>query len=521
MSIGLIIWVTCLKVLFAMKKKSPFYFEVKRACAALCLGLMACEVPDSARSSLSSVFVGVKPALGETESDRRPLISVGLSADYPPFEFKSEGQIMGFDVDLAEALAKQLGYRLDILDMDFSSLVPALQAHRVDWVLSGMTITEERKKNLAFSQIYYRSSVALITAQDRQGLLQEASTTPRGQKIGAQLGSTLEAYGKQLSAQLHGLQIVALARYPILIQELKSGRLDGLLAEEIQAASFVQSNPGLTYRVLGRSEEGYAVALAKTEAGAEASLTAVNQALQQLQKVGVIQQLEVKWLHHPPSLASSGRMLKNFQFIALGMLTTLKYTVIAAIGGLILGLGLALMKVGEWTLGRWMAEFYTSLFRGTPMLVQLSLVYFGAPSLLHYKISPMVAGVIAFSLNSAAYVSEIIRTGIKSVDRSQYEAAHVLDVPYFKMMQAIILPQAFRNVLPALMNEVVNLLKETALVSTLGEEDIMRRAQVVAAETYSYFEPLLMAAGCYYLLVSLLNFCVKRLEVSLAQEKHL
>ena len=150
------------------------------------------------------------------------------------------------------------------------------------------------------------------------------------------------------------------------------------------------------------------------------------------------------------------------------------------------------------------------------MLVQLSLVYFGAPSLLHYKVSPLVAGIIAFSLNSGAYVSELIRAGIQGIDAGQYEAAQALDIPYFKMMKDIILPQAIRNVLPALVNEVVNLLKETALVSTLGEADIMRQAQVVAAETYSYFEPLLIAAGCYYVLILCLNFLAKKLERTLA-----
>ncbi len=202
--------------------------------------------------------------------------------------------------------------------------------------------------------------------------------------------------------------------------------------------------------------------------------------------------------------------------VADGIVITLKYTVFSAIGGFVLGLGLALLKVGKWNVGRNAAVFYTSVFRGTPMLVQLSIIYFATPSLTAYKITPLMAGVIAFSLNSGAYVSEIIRAGIQGVDSGQSEAAIALGIPYFAMMRDIILPQALRKVLPALVNEVINLLKETALISTLGEGDIMRRAQLVAAETYSYFEPLLMAALCYYFLVLALSSLAKALEKRLS-----
>lgn len=209
-------------------------------------------------------------------------------------------------------------------------------------------------------------------------------------------------------------------------------------------------------------------------------------------------------------------LISTLHYVSGGILVTLQYTLISALGGMILGLGLALLKSGSWGLGKKAAQFYTSVFRGTPMLVQLSIIYFGTPSFTAYKITPIVAGVIAFSLNSGAYVSEIIRAGIQAIDRGQMEAAKSLSIPYSLAMRDIILPQAIRNVLPALVNEIINLLKETALISTLGEEDIMRRAQLVAAETYSYFEPLLVAAVCYYLLVMLLTALAKTLEKRLS-----
>ncbi len=214
------------------------------------------------------------------------------------------------------------------------------------------------------------------------------------------------------------------------------------------------------------------------------------------------------------------RIFTTFQEISGGIFVTLQYTVLSSVGGIVLGLILALLKVGSWKLGQTFARFYTSIFRGTPMLVQLSIIYFGAPSLVSYKISPLMAGVLAFSLNSGAYVSEIIRAGVKGIDKGQFEAAKALSISYSLMMRDIILPQALRNILPALVNEMINLLKETALISTLGEGDIMRRAQLVAAETYAYFEPLMIAAFCYYVLILLLSAIAKKLEKDLSYDSH-
>lgn len=473
-------------------------------------------------SGISAPFDATKSA-----SKKFPALVLGLSADYPPFEFKKNGQIVGFDVDVAQLIAQDLGRNLEIQDMDFGSLIPSLQSGRIDLVMSGMTINEERKKNVLFSSIYFESSFAIILPS-----AYPFSTWKdlAGKKVGVQLGSTVENYAKEKAASVSDLQVVALARYPTLIQELKSERLDGVIAEETQAVSFAQANPGLKSVVLGQTQsktldkqsehlEGYAIALGRDNSNNAELLVKINACLEKYRKQGTLDALKLKWLNHSEE-AMLQHFSKTFTFVAQGMVTTLKYTLISACGGILIGLALGLLKAGTFLPGKRIAEFYTSVFRGTPMLVQLSLVYFGAPSLFHYKISPLAAGVIAFSLNSGAYVSEIIRAGILGIDKGQYEAAKALDIPYFRMMKDIVLPQAIRNILPALVNEVVNLLKETALVSTLGEEDIMRRAQVVAAETYSYFEPLLIAAVCYYVLVLILNAIAKKLERSLAYVSH-
>ena len=165
---------------------------------------------------------------------------------------------------------------------------------------------------------------------------------------------------------------------------------------------------------------------------------------------------------------------------------------------------------------RLFAYAYTSVFRGTPLLIQLTIVYFGLPGLIGVKLSVFAAGVIAFSCNSGAYVSEIIRAGISAVDKGQIEAAKALGIPPILRMKDIVLPQAFRKILPALVNELINLIKESALISIIGEMDLMRRAQIVSADTYSFFTPMLTAAAAYYMLVLIISSFALALEKRLA-----
>jgi His/Glu/Gln/Arg/opine family amino acid ABC transporter permease subunit len=198
--------------------------------------------------------------------------------------------------------------------------------------------------------------------------------------------------------------------------------------------------------------------------------------------------------------------------IISGLGVTLQYAALSVFFGFLWGTVLALFKVSRSSILIFAAKFYTSLFRGTPLLLQLVLVYYATPSLLNLKITIFQAGIVAFSLNSAAYVSETLKAGIRAIDRGQFEAAHALGLPYGLTMRDIILPQALKSMLPALVNEMINMIKESSLISIIGGADIMYRAQRVAAETYTYFEPLLIAGACYYTVIMGLTFLAHRLE---------
>ncbi len=194
------------------------------------------------------------------------------------------------------------------------------------------------------------------------------------------------------------------------------------------------------------------------------------------------------------------------------LLVTLETTVCSLLLGLLLSIPLSLCKIANIRPLQWFASFYTSIFRGVPLLVQVFMMYFGIPLVFPVKFTAFQAGTLVFAMNSAAYISESMRGGIKAIDRGQYEAAMALGVHYPGMMKDIILPQAIKSVLPSLVNEFISLLKNTTLIASIGLVDILRVGQLIQSRTYRAFEPFFAISVFYYLLVMGLSFLGKLLE---------
>ncbi|MFZ0444659.1 MAG: amino acid ABC transporter permease [Bacillus sp. (in: firmicutes)] len=205
-------------------------------------------------------------------------------------------------------------------------------------------------------------------------------------------------------------------------------------------------------------------------------------------------------------------VLPSFPYILKGVWVTLQIAFFAGIFGFVFGIILSLLKISNIKILNWIADLYTSIFRGTPLVLQLMIIYFGSPQVLGYQIEPINAAVLSFGLNSTAYISEIIRGGIQGVDKGQSEAAMALGVPYRPMMLNIVFPQALKNILPSLMNEFITLTKESAIVTTIGVMDIMRRAYQVGSDQFRFIEPLILAGIIYYVLVMLLTLLGKAVE---------
>ncbi|EQB4338744.1 amino acid ABC transporter permease [Clostridium botulinum] len=208
-----------------------------------------------------------------------------------------------------------------------------------------------------------------------------------------------------------------------------------------------------------------------------------------------------------------------------------KYTIILAfftvVIGSVLGLLLSLMKLSKNKILKYIAVSYIEFIRGTPVLVQLYIIYYGLPTIgikfpevpiLGSNFPDFFAGILALSINSGAYVAEIIRAGIQAVDKGQMEAARSLGMSESMAMKNVIIPQAFKNILPALGNEFITIIKESSIVSIIGIHELMYNADTVRGNIFRPFEPLLVAALMYFILTftlsKLLGVAERRMRVS-------
>ena len=206
-----------------------------------------------------------------------------------------------------------------------------------------------------------------------------------------------------------------------------------------------------------------------------------------------------------------------------GLKTTLLVTVLALCIGVVLGLLIALIRstheqTGKLKLLNIVARVYLTIIRGTPSMIQI--LFFYSVIFATVNLNNIVIGGIAFGINSGAYVAEIFRSGIMSVDKGQTEAGRSLGLNSAQTMRLIIIPQAFKNVLPALINEMIVLLKETAIIGYIGTIDITKAATLVQSRTYDALVPLLSAAIFYLILVMILTYFMGKLERRLRKSDH-
>lgn len=210
--------------------------------------------------------------------------------------------------------------------------------------------------------------------------------------------------------------------------------------------------------------------------------------------------------------------LKDYYgFFLEGTKITLFLSLFTIIFGMIFGMIFALMRISHNVVLKSIASIYIEFIRGTPVLVQLCIVYYGLP-ILGINFPEIMAGIIALSINSSAYVAEIIRAGIQAVDKGQMEAAKSLGLTYSMAMKNIILPQAIKNILPALGNEFITIIKESSIVSIIGIHELMYNTDTVRGNTFKPFEPLIISATIYFILTfslsKILSVFERRLRTS-------
>ncbi len=450
---------------------------------------------------------------------------VGTDPTFPPFEFRNPqtDSLSGFDIELMQAIGEAAGHPITWVSLPFDGLIPALQARSVDAAISAMTITAERARAIEFSRPYFEAGQAIVVREN--GPAFDSLAALKDQRIAVQIGTT----GAIEAARVPGARVSSFDSTPLALQELANGNADAVVSD-VPAILYAIDQAKLTgLRISGEhlSTEYYGIAL-PTNAPITA---AVNEALTSLINNGRYAELYRHWFGaeppvlpmRAPSLEAAASPLAGLDVQLLGVnllkgaAITLMLTALSFSFGLLGGTALAVLLQAPWRAVHVLCRIYIDFFRGTPMLVQLFLIYFGLPALLQslevpFSINRLAAAVTALSLNVAAYLAETLRSGIESIDRGQWEAADALGLSPIERMRFVIAPQALRRVLPPLANEFITLIKDTSLAAVIGFDELFRQGQLMVATTYRAFEIYIAVALVYLLMTTTASLLFKRLE---------
>ena len=466
-------------------------------------------------------------------------LTMATEATFPPYEFLRGHDIVGIDVELSRAVADRLGRDFRAENMDFDSVIPAVISGKADLAASGITVTEDRKRNVDFSIPYVKTGIVVIF---RKSAPYTGPAQLKGQKIGVQSGTTSETYVLERLKQ----EPERFKSPPEACAALLAGRCAFVIADIDPAKNCVKGESRLALSDFLSSEE-YAIAVAK---GQPDLLKAINETIAEARADGRLE----KWIAaytaesnqlkagadaaEAPMPAAGAAAWLGRQWAALcddfylcflkqaadgscrgsyllrGLGVTLEVALFAIGFGLLLGFLIAVIrsshdKYGYFPALNLVAKIYLTVIRGTPMVVQLLITYY---IILRSVESKVLIAILAFGVNSAAYQAEIIRAGIASIDPGQMEAGRALGLSYWRTMLRVILPQAVRNVLPALGNEFIVLMKDTSIVGYIALIDLAKGGDIIRSQTYSVYLPYLTVAAIYLVLVMTFTWLLGKLE---------
>lgn len=452
----------------------------------------------------------------ENPVQKSGVLRVGTEGVYSPFSYHdpANGQLAGYDIDVANAVAAKLGVRTEFVETPWDSIFAALGANRFDVVANQVTINPERQAKYDMSEPYSVGDGVIVTRANDTSISSPADL--KG-KVAAETATSNWAQ----VARDAGARVEVVDGFTQAIKLLNQGRVDTTINDSIAVHAYLAETGDTSVKIAGttgqKSEQGFA---ARKNSGL---LPGINKALDELREDGTLAAISQKYLKAnvsgaPDRPAGEGTrsawqlILDNLWPLAKAALTkTIPLTVISFAIGLVIALAVALARLSPNVVLTNLARFYISIIRGTPLLVQLFIVFFALPE-LGVRIDPFPAAVIAFSLNVGGYAAEIIRSAIQSIPKGQWEAAQVIGLNYGGALRRIILPQAARVAVPPLSNTLISLVKDTSLASTILVTELLRTAQIAAAPTFEFFALYGTAAVYYWVICLVLSFAQGRLE---------
>lgn len=475
---------------------------------------------------LTTVFaVVLLGSLKVEASEKRKQIVVGTNAEYAPFEYlDGGGNLTGFDYDLLEAIAKEQDVELVWNDLPFDSLMGSMEAGDIEVIAAAIAPTEERAKSVDFSDVYYTGSQSIICREgseitDFLGLSNKKVAVLEGSVSDLIVSGENTSYGVVEDAK-----VVRLKNASSAVMELLNQGVDAVVIDTIMAEIYCQQTNGIMYTQIPGTEEDTVFCIQK---GNQEIKELIDEGLLQVIESGMYDQLYEQYFGGEGEALNStpeaGGILEKLKFIFLeenrwqyylsGVKITIIISLLSTLLGITIGLVVAIIRLREEQMKRKsilsaLAAVYVDIIRGTPSVLQLMIVYF---AVFHSRFG-YVAAIVSFGINSGAYVSEVIRGGILAVDKGQMEAGRSLGISYADTMSFVIMPQAIKNILPALGNEFIQLIKETSILGYVGILDLTKAASYVSSRTYQMFIPLVAAGLIYYAIVKVLTILLRKFE---------
>ncbi|MGW8822712.1 amino acid ABC transporter substrate-binding protein/permease [Paenibacillus sp. JNUCC32] len=461
--------------------------------------LMAVGVP------YGSVSAAGEPASGKT-------YQIGTDVTFAPFEFQdASGKFVGIDMDLLDAIAKDQNFKYEIKPLGFNAAVQALEANQVDGVIAGMSITDERKQKFDFSDPYFDSGVVMAIRQDQESI--KSYEDLRGKKVAVKTGTEGYSFAESISSK-YGFTIVPFDDSAQMYDDVKTGNSVACFDDFPVLAYGVEQNNGL--KIVTEMEPGASYGFAVSKGRNQELLQKFNAGLVNLKASGEYDRIKEKYIGEnavsAPSQSRWGLIVESLPSLLKGLGNTLLLTIVSLFFAFFLGLIFGFMKVGRNRWLRGIATVFVDIFRGIPLLVLAFFIYFGIPQAFGFTMSPIVAAVLTLSLNAGAYVTEIIRGGIQSIDPGQLEAARSLGLPYRKAMMKIIIPQAIKVMIPTFINQLVITLKDTSILSVIGLVELTQSGKIIIARTFASFDIWLVVAIMYLVVITILTKISDRLE---------
>ena len=436
--------------------------------------------------------------------------TVALTGKYPPFNFYSEkGKLVGFDVDTAKKISKHLNRKLVIIPTEWDSIVAGLLFKKYDAIIGSMAITPERAKKVNFSIPYYISGAQLFIHKKNRGKIKKI-TDLYGKRVGVGLGETYEHY---LRKNHPSIEIATYKSTVDIFMDMRNNRLDGFLTDRLVGLYQIKKGhmPFIPAgQLLYEEKMAIPVTLNNTEL-----LTNINKALMRMKKDGTFTKLNKKWFGSASVSDSEAERDMRTEVIikklAQGFAITLFVAFFSILFGFILSVPSGIILNSKKTFLYYVLRSSNDITRGTPLLIQLFFVYFGTPQ-IGITLTPIQAAIITLTINSSAYMSEVIRSGLMAVDHGQNLAGKALGLTKLQVFRYVIWPQSFRVALPPLVNSVVALMKDTALIAMISVGEVIRETQSIISVTYNPIKYYFIVGAMFFVFTFPLMKMANKLE---------